>query len=490
MSKKNLDRLFQEKFKDFDAKPNKKVWQNIQNQLEEEKDDRSVFVIPFWVKLSGIAVSLLILLLIGNSLTNSEKETTPIIVDSPQKKEVNTKSNSSKKESKDETLKKDEKIVSNPNQNKEDLSNKQFRSNSNKGTYLTASSSNTFKNSKQKSNSSNYNKSASLNEQNNKIAESSKKENNSNYAFNKVENKKIINEQNDTLNQKNNNTLAQNSSKENEANTSLLDTNTKEEEQENAIETAIAEAENEEPNNEKEENYNRWSVYANAAPVYYNSFGEGSHIDEEFNTNNKTGEINTSYGVKVGYALNKKLTIRSGINRLNLSFDTDDVIVYQNVSNNPPVGVRNINFSQINNQSVNIISSDDLYLQSSNLGVLNNSALSQRISYYEVPLEVEYAIIDKRFSLNVIGGVSTFFLNDNELVSEFDGYKTKIGEANNINNISFTSNFGIGLYYDFSQHIQLNIEPTFKYQINAYNNTSGDFNPYIIGLYSGLSYKF
>lgn len=201
MSKKNLDRLFQEKFKDFDAKPNKKVWQNIQNQLEEEKDDRSVFVIPFWVKLSGIAVSLLILLLIGNSLTNSEKETTPIIVDSPQKKEVNTKSNSSKKESKDETLKKDEKIVSNPNQNKEDLSNKQFRSNSNKGTYLTASSSNTFKNSKQKSNSSNYNKSASLNEQNNKIAESSKKENNSNYAFNKVENKKIINEQKDTQTQ-------------------------------------------------------------------------------------------------------------------------------------------------------------------------------------------------------------------------------------------------------------------------------------------------
>lgn len=490
MSKKNLDRLFQEKFKDFDAKPNKKVWQNIQNQLEEEKDDKSVFVIPFWVKLSGIAVSLLILLLIGNSLSNSEKEITPIIVDSPQKKEINTKSTSSKKESKDETLKKDEKIVSNPNQNKEDSSNKQFRSNSNKGTYLTASSSNTFKNSKQKSNSSNYNKSASLNEQNNKIAESSKKENNSNYAFNKVENKKIINEQNDTLNQKNNNTLAQNSSKENEANTSLLDTNTKEEEQENAIETAIAEAEKEEPNNEKEENYNRWSVYANAAPVYYNSFGEGSHIDEEFNTNNKTGEINTSYGVKVGYALNKKLTIRSGINRLNLSFDTDDVIVYQNVSNNPPIGVRNINFSQINNQSVNIISSDDLYLQSSNLGVLNNSALSQRISYYEVPLEVEYAIIDKRFSLNVIGGVSTFFLNDNELVSEFDGYKTKIGEANNINNISFTSNFGIGLYYDFSQHIQLNIEPTFKYQINAYNNTSGDFNPYIIGLYSGLSYKF
>lgn len=489
MSKKNLDRLFQEKFKDFDAKPNKKVWQNIQNRLEEEKDDRSVFIIPFWVKLSGIAVSLLILLLVGNSLTNSEKEIIPIIVDSPQKKEINTKSNSSKKESNDETLNKDEKMVSNPNQSKKVSSSKQFRSNSNKGTYLTASSNNTFKNSKQKSNSSNYNKSASSNEKNNEIAKSSKKENNPNYAFNKFENKTLKNEQNDTLNDKTNNTLAQNSSKENEANTSLLNTNTKEEEKENAIETAIAEAENEELNNEKEENYNRWSIYANAAPVYYNSFGEGSHLDNQFDKNHKSGEINSSYGVKVAYTLNNKFKIRAGLNKLNLSYATNDVLVYENVNVNPRIH-KNINLNKIGDLNINVISGNESFLQIPNLGFVKNVSLSQRISYYEVPLEVEYAIIDKRFSLNVIGGVSTFFLNDNELVSEFDGYKTKIGEANNINNISFTSNFGIGFYYDFSQHIQLNIEPTFKYQINAYNNTSGDFNPYIIGLYSGLSYKF
>ena len=472
MSKKNLDRLFQEKFKDFDAKPDKKVWQNIQNQLEEEDNDKPALVIPFWLKLSDIAVSFLLILLLGNSLFDSKEAAAPIIVDSPQKTEINssnTKSSLSKKESSNiKTLNKDEIIVSSPDQ-KESLSSKQFTSNSNK---VTASNNNTFKNSKQKSH---------------EIAESSKKENNLNYAFNKGDNKKIENKQNDTLNDETNNTLAENSSKENETANSLAENNTQEDKQENAIETAIAK--NEEPNNEKEENYNRWSIYANAAPVYYNSFGEGSHIDEEFNKNNKTGEINTSYGVKVGYALNKKLTIRSGINRLNLSFDTDDVIVFQNVSNNEKF-LRNLSLYPVNNQSLNLMSADNSILQASSLGVQRDVALSQRISYYEVPLEVEYAILDKRFSLNVIGGLSTFFLKDNEVVSEIAGYKTKIGEANNINNVSFTTNFGIGLYYDFSQHVQLNIEPTFKYQINAYNNTSGDFNPYIIGLYSGLSYKF
>ena len=174
---------------------------------------------------------------------------------------------------------------------------------------------------------------------------------------------------------------------------------------------------------------------------------------------------------------------------MSLSFDTDDVIVFQNVSNSEKF-LRNISLYPVNNQSLNLMSTDNAVLQASSLGIQRDAALSQRISYYEVPLEVEYAILDKRFSLNIIGGGSTFFLEDNEVVSELAGFKTTIGKANNINNVSFSTNLGIGLYYDFSQHIQLNIEPTFKYQINAYNNTSGDFNPYIIGLYSGLSYKF
>ena len=38
--------------------------------------------------------------------------------------------------------------------------------------------------------------------------------------------------------------------------------------------------------------------------------------------------------------------------------------------------------------------------------------------------------------------------------------------------------------------LKFNLEPTFKYQLNAYDNTSGNFNPYIIGVYTGFSYKF
>src|SRR5699024_5317697 len=51
--------------------------------------------------------------------------------------------------------------------------------------------------------------------------------------------------------------------------------------------------------------------------------------------------------------------------------------------------------------------------------VSNNSAapytlgkLNQQLEYIEVPVEVEFAVLDKKFGINVIGGASTLFLKD------------------------------------------------------------------------------
>ena len=260
-----------------------------------------------------------------------------------------------------------------------------------------------------------------------------------------------------------------------------------------SIEDAIAQAEN--IIEEEEEKVNRWQVYTNVAPVYYNTLGKGSHIHEQFVNNPKSGEVNTSYGINVGYALNDKLSVRTGVHSLNLSYDTNNVILYENVSSEPTTNsLRNISFTPTAtnaNVSFSVLSSDNIGAQQlSALGQNFNAAISQRISYYEVPLELEYRIIDKKLGVNIIGGVSTFILDNNEVFSEFDNKKTLIGEANNITDVSFSTNLGLGIDYRFSKKLKLNIEPTFKYQINAYKETSGNFRPYIVGVYTGLSYKF
>ena len=82
------------------------------------------------------------------------------------------------------------------------------------------------------------------------------------------------------------------------------------------------------------------------------------------------------------------------------------------------------------------------------------------------------------------------FLSNNEIYSTFDGQTSLIGNATNINNLSYSANLGFGLNYKLSNKLNLNLEPMFKYQLNTFKNTSGNFKPYFIGVYSGLSFKF
>jgi len=64
---KNIDELFKERFKNFEASPSPDVWNKIQAKLKE-KDDRKV--IPLWFKLTGVAALFAVLFTIGNSILN------------------------------------------------------------------------------------------------------------------------------------------------------------------------------------------------------------------------------------------------------------------------------------------------------------------------------------------------------------------------------------------------------------------------------------
>jgi hypothetical protein len=65
-----------------------------------------------------------------------------------------------------------------------------------------------------------------------------------------------------------------------------------------------------------------------------------------------------------------------------------------------------------------------------------------------------------------------------------------LGKATNLNNTSFSANFGLGFDFRMSDNINLILEPLFKYQLNTFTNTAGNFKPYVFGVYSGLSFKF
>src|SRR5690606_29187474 len=223
---------------------------------------------------------------------------------------------------------------------------------------------------------------------------------------------------------------------------------------------------------------NRWSINPNVAPVYYNSIGGGSPIDTQFSDNSKSGDINMSYGINIAYQVNEKLSVRSGVNKVNYGYNTQDV---KFTSSTQGEAMHNVNYSakssniKVSDNNSNVLDSSaeiNAFVNVTSASGVNvfEGAMNQSFAYLEVPLELKYRITDSKFGVNLIGGVSSLFLTDNQIILESKDLVTEMGEANNVNDVNFSTNVGIGFVYKFTKSLQFSVEPMFKYQLNAFSN--------------------
>ena len=523
--KKHIDRLFQEKLKDFEATPSNTVWKNINAELQAGKKDRKI--IPFWLKLSGIAAGLLLLFTVGNAVFNgsdkSPDQDTIVNTDNDsntnsnetnltdkQDNIINLDNNNLKKEklaSEDSEITKSDKLQ-NSNSEADKLINKSTKTSAN-SVVTTSSASSAYKASNQVIKKTIINDALRAG-QDNVVAKSTGNNKNDDNITNNTGKSEgtIVNKEavDSAINKNNNSENAVVKTNTDEVNNKTINNSeeTKEkgefakEEEKTSIEEALAEntlqddVKDEKRKNNKIED--RWKVSPNIAPVYFNTLGTGSSIHEQFNQNSKTGNVNMSYGVRGSYALNNKLSLRAGVNKVTLGYSTDNVFVLNNVTATPTddrLLLRNVALKD-ESQGISFISVEGFNFAQIP-SVLSNQiigSIDQKLGFIEVPLEMEYELSDKKLGLRVLGGFSALFLNENEIYSTLDGKTTLIGQATNINKTSFSANLGVGLDFKLSEKFKLNLEPTFKYQLNTFNNTSGNFKPYFIGIYSGLSFKF
>ncbi len=116
--------------------------------------------------------------------------------------------------------------------------------------------------------------------------------------------------------------------------------------------------------------------------------------------------------------------------------------------------------------------------------------IQQELNYIEVPFLVRYNIIDKSVGISISGGMSTNFLIGNNAYQLKNSNKERIGEMQNINDISYSAIFGIGIKTPVFKSIDFNFEPKVRYFLNSVTNNNGDYKPYSIGIYTGFSYNF
>jgi len=500
MRKKKLDELFQDKLSEFKPTPDNKVWRAIDTSLEKKKKKR---IIPIWWKLGSIAAALVIGLLLFNPFTENQTST-EILVET--QKEANKKIETqpdSKKETPIESLyTNDNQLVEKAIKKPKDAIQGSSKSNNSNETIQLANKNININRSKKNGvfMKNEVNKTKSNLNSNILIAENTSAQK----LENKITNKATLTVENlDNSNHEIiNTTLENNISNKNfdkSSGIAIIDlTDVNKEIDELDKKSIFEEIANQEEKKQDVASH-RWSAGPNIAPVYFNGHGKGSPVNSIFTSNSKSGNINFSYGVSVAYAVSKKLTIRSGLNKVDYGYDTEDVAFSSSINVISTKGkLASIDYAPTSETlivSSKKVVSENFSTANSALDVTAKSAtrdgfMSQQFGYLELPIELNYALIDKKFGVNIIGGISSLFLIDNAVSLTAGELTTEIGEANNINDLNFSANMGLGFNYKFSNKVHFNLEPIFKYQLNTFSEVNGTFLPYSIGVYSGLSFKF
>ena len=469
--KKNIDRLFQEQLRDFEATPDNQVWLNIEAELKKDKKRK---VIPLWLRYSGIAAAFLLGLFIlnTNQMFNSKKEN-PLVLDSKNssnKKQINPRNGSNKVliagNSKENSKHKKEIIITNFSKPvvKDEKEIKPHNSSNALGV-----------NKKNQNNADVF-----LPKDNLSINQPELKSDNNrtlNPEKNGVENSNsLASTPNQTLEKKN---LKENEESQKQPSINPESPNELEEilKAKSAQKKAVA-------SNSK----NKWQITPNVAPVYLNANSGGSPIDEQLSDYEKKSDNSLSFGLGLRYAVNNKLAIRTGVNKVVLGYNTNNVLYSTGLTAN--------NLKNIQYPSDNVVKLVDQANYSSyptfekEIQKTNTGTLNQKMGYFELPMEVSYAVLDKKFGINLIGGFSTLFLNENTISLVSPQSNIELGEAKNLNQVHFSTNVGLGFKYQILKSFQINLEPMVKYQLNTFSNNSGDFKPLFIGLYSGISYGF
>jgi hypothetical protein len=210
---------------------------------------------------------------------------------------------------------------------------------------------------------------------------------------------------------------------------------------------------------------------------YFDDFNRKSGLISG-NQNIKTsGDFGYNFGVLARVMISKKIGFRTGIGYSVWNYNT----TIQNTNSN------NWILEQTNIALYNLSSYDDFNLK---FVVNNEIKLSEKLNYYEIPVECYYIISDnKKIGIDAFAGISTHFMQKTKVfATSIEGQKIAIGKATNEVKIMETLNIGLVFNYPITKKLKLEITPIFKnqFQIQKINN---DFKASTFNANAGLTYK-
>ena len=250
----------------------------------------------------------------------------------------------------------------------------------------------------------------------------------------------------------------------------------------------------------------RFLVGATMSPsMSFSRSGQNPRLSELINSEKSRPAYST--GVSVGYKISDRLTIQSGIGLASIGQTINDVNVYAGLSDFYAVKSSYL-YSVETASGIILAGNTDLYLTDSKDRVSTviqgsmadpskykltqvGSDIQQVFRYLELPVMLRYKLIDRKFGLNLSGGVAYGLLVDNAAYTGEGSELIRVGHTEGVSMHNFSSQLGLGMEYNISKKITFNLEPLVRYYVTPLSDISGSlYKPYSLGFWSGFSFKF
>jgi hypothetical protein len=222
----------------------------------------------------------------------------------------------------------------------------------------------------------------------------------------------------------------------------------------------------------------RWSISVNGGINQINT-----NLKENIIHNNlidtKNNSTTESYGIRLNYQLNKKFSLRFGLQKLSFRFNTSNI-----ANTNPNIRIDSI----VNTKNViPLISTSDLITK------LNNSSsfeLNEMSNYLEFPLEIKYRL-PKLENISLIAGASYLhLLNSDIYVNSNNGNQFKLAKSLDARKSVYSLNFGVGYDIRLSKNFYLNLEGFYKQYLGLYDSNGTNFSTHNLNFQAGFTFKF
>jgi hypothetical protein len=264
-----------------------------------------------------------------------------------------------------------------------------------------------------------------------------------------------------------------------------------------------------------EDQDDRLSLTAQVSPTYsYRDIGNLSVSESQQFNQSESGRISYSGGMQIGIKTTERLSIYAGVMYAQLGYNINQVGSFSSnaiaSTNDIPVSPGKVNsvyavrnsigtISPVSNKDFIIestgIKSDDYSYSGSVTSVVPpvvvpSGKIEQYFQYLEVPFLLRYKIIDRKLGVNLLGGMSTNILVGNHASITVDNKTSTLGTSENVRNLNYMGNIGMGFDYIIRENLLFTVEPQFKYFLNSINEGSLVNRPYMFGMFTGVRFMW